>query len=72
MEATPKLFGLVKTALIEEFDRGYVAVMQVANVIATTVATVAGSQEGGEIQYHEFGYMKPLKFKGDGDPIIAL
>lgn len=68
----PELFGLVKTMLIEEFDRRYVTVTQAASVVDTTVIVVVGFQRCGLMQYKEFSYMKPPEFRGDRDLIIAL
>lgn len=70
-EAIPKLFGLVKTALIEEFDRRYVIVLQVATAAAIVTIIIIEPQGTGAMQYRDFSYTKPPEFRGIRDLIIT-
>lgn len=68
-EAISKVFGSIKTTLIEMFDERYVVVIKafVATPIATTIL-----QGGGSIQYRDFSNTNPLEFDRLKDPIIVM
>lgn len=50
-EATPELFGLVKTLLIKEFEWNYGIIMQVVVFVAPITIANVGCQGGGMMSY---------------------
>ena len=55
--AIPKMFGSMKNAMLELFDKRYVVVTKV--VVVTATATVVAARVGGSFQYRSFSNTKP-------------
>ena len=71
-EATPKMFGSIKTTLIETFDEHYDAVIEVAVAASTAVVAAARPQGGDSLLFWEDSNTKPPEFDGTQDPIVAM
>ena len=68
----PKMFGSIKTTLIETFDERYVALSDVA-VAAATAAVAAARPHGGDVLlYLECSNTKPPEFDWTQDLIVAM
>ena len=60
----PKMFGSIKTTLIETFDKRYATLTDVVVAAATAAVTAARPQGGDSLLYREFSNTKPPEFDG--------
>ena len=60
----PKLFGSIKTAMVEYFDERYAALIETAAAAATAAVAAAGGGAGRGFQYRDFDNTKPPTFDG--------
>lgn len=68
----PKLFGSIKTAMVEYFDERYAALTETATAAATAAVAPTGEGAGQGFQYRDFDNTKPPNFDGVQDPIVAM
>ena len=60
----PKLFGTIKSAMMEYFDDIYAALTETVAAAATVAVTAAGRGAGRVFHYRDFNNMKPPTFDG--------
>ena len=68
----PKIFGSIKTTLIEKFDERYVVVTETAAAATTPAVAAARPQGVDSLLFHEFSNTKPPNFDGTQDLISAM
>lgn len=68
----PKMFGSIKTTLIETFDERYTALSEAAVAAATTAIAATRPHGGDVLLFQEFSNTKPPEFDGTQDPIAAM
>ena len=62
LEAIPKMFGSIRTTLIETFDERYAAVMEAVTAVATVAIAAARPHGGDSLLFREFSNTKPPEF----------
>ena len=68
----PKVFGYVKTAMVEYFDERYATIAETPSATASTPMAATSSGAGRAFLYRDFDNTKPQTFNGVQDPIIAI
>ncbi|CAH1443351.1 unnamed protein product [Lactuca virosa] len=68
----PKMFGSIKTTLIETFDERYAEVTEATAAAATATVATARPQGGDSMLFREFSNTKPPEFDGTQDPIAVM